>query len=150
MPALFAFLHHLAAFALVAAVAVEFVLTRGELTLGNARRLVAADAVLGASAGALLLVGLLRVFVFEKGGGYYLHNGPFLVKLAMFAAVGGLSAIPTREFLSWRPALRSGQPPAPDAARMARVRALVGWELAGIAVILACAAMMARGIGSFG
>ena len=150
MPALFAFLHHLAAFTLVAAVAVEFALTRGELTLGSARRLVAADAVLGASAGVLLLVGLLRVFVFEKGGGYYLHNGPFLVKLATVRgrrrAVGG----PDPEFRSWRPALQSGEPPAPDAARLARVRTIVYWELAGVVVILACAAMMARGIGSFG
>ncbi len=150
MPALFAFLHHLAAFTLVAAVAVEFALTRGELTLGSARRLVAADAVLGASAGVLLLVGLLRVFVFEKGGGYYLHNGPFLLKLATFAVIGGLSAVPTREFRSWRPALQSGEPPAPDAARLARVRTIVYWELAGVVVILACGAMMARGIGSFG
>ena len=39
MIVLFAFLHHLAAFVLVAAIAVEFVLLRGELTLWSARRL---------------------------------------------------------------------------------------------------------------
>ncbi len=62
MSTLLAFLHHLAAFTLVAAIAVEFVLIRQELTPGTARRLLAADAVLGASAGLLLVVGLLRVF----------------------------------------------------------------------------------------
>jgi putative membrane protein len=36
---LFAFLRHVAAFTLVAAVALEFVLLRGELTLWSARRL---------------------------------------------------------------------------------------------------------------
>ena len=46
MSAVVAFLHHLAAFALVAAVVVEFVLTRGEITATDARRIVAADAVL--------------------------------------------------------------------------------------------------------
>ena len=39
MTALFAFLHHLAAFALVGAIAVEFALARGTLNAANARRL---------------------------------------------------------------------------------------------------------------
>ena len=39
MVAFFAFLHHLAAFALVAALAVEFVLIKSELSLANARKL---------------------------------------------------------------------------------------------------------------
>ena len=38
MSTLFAFLHHLAAFTLVSAIAIEFVLLRGELTLWSARR----------------------------------------------------------------------------------------------------------------
>ena len=44
MTVLFAFLHHLAAFTLVSALALEFVLVRQELTLANARRLHVADA----------------------------------------------------------------------------------------------------------
>jgi len=47
MAALFAFLHLLAAFTLASAVAVQFVLIRGGLDAANARRLSAADAVLG-------------------------------------------------------------------------------------------------------
>jgi putative membrane protein len=39
MSTLFAFLHHLCAFTLVAAVAIEFTLIRQELTLASARRL---------------------------------------------------------------------------------------------------------------
>jgi putative membrane protein len=68
MTVLFAFLHHLAAFTLVAALAVELVLIRQELTLATARKLPIIDAVLGGAAGVLLIVGLLRVFYFEKGG----------------------------------------------------------------------------------
>jgi putative membrane protein len=55
MAAFFAFLHHLAAFSLAGAVAVQFVLIRSELNAGNARRLSAADAVLGASALVVLI-----------------------------------------------------------------------------------------------
>jgi putative membrane protein len=61
MSTLFAFLHHLCAFTLVAAVAVEFVLIRAELTLWSARRLQVTDLVLGVAAGALFVVGLLSI-----------------------------------------------------------------------------------------
>jgi putative membrane protein len=72
----FAFLHHLAAFTLVAALAIEFVLIRQEVSRAGAIRLLVTDAVLGASATALLLIGLLRVFYFEKGAGYYSRAMP--------------------------------------------------------------------------
>src|SRR5256885_9702498 len=71
MTPFFAFLHHLAAFTLVAALAVEFVLIRGELNLGTARKLQRIDMVFGLSAGGVLVVGLLRGFYFEKGASYY-------------------------------------------------------------------------------
>jgi putative membrane protein len=148
MSAVFAFLHHLAAFALVAAVVVEFVLTRGEITATDARRIVAADAVLGATAGTLLVVGLLRVFFFEKGAAYYWSSGPFLAKLATFVILAILSIYPTREFLSWRAALRAGQAPALDPSRVARIRSRLHWEIIGIVAILLFAALMARGIGT--
>jgi putative membrane protein len=98
--ALFAFLDHLAAFALVSTLAVELVLVRGDLTPASARRLLVVDAVNGAAAGAILVVGLLRVFFFEKGAAYYCHSIPFIVKLSLFATVGLLSIYPTRHFLS--------------------------------------------------
>jgi putative membrane protein len=64
MTTLFAFLHHLCAFTLVAAVAIESTLIRQKLTLETARRLQATDLVLGIAAAALLSIGLLRVFLF--------------------------------------------------------------------------------------
>ena len=39
--------------------------------------------------------------------------------------------------------------PAVEPATARRIRKLVHWELAGIAVLILCAALMARGIGSF-
>jgi len=59
--------NHLCAFTLVAAIAIEFTLIRQELTLASARRLQVTDLVLGIAAGLLLVIGLLRVFFFEKG-----------------------------------------------------------------------------------
>jgi len=109
MSTLFAFFHHVAAFTLVSALAVEFVLIRQELTLASARRLTVSDAVLGASAGILFAVGLLRVFFFEKGADYYFHSHAFLTKFSVFIAVALLSIIPTVEFLSWRRTLKKGK-----------------------------------------
>jgi putative membrane protein len=145
MSTLFAFLHHLCAFTLVAAVAIEFSLMRGELTLASARRLQVTDLVLGIAAGLLLIIGLLRVFYFEKGASYYLHSHAFLIKFSLFIIVGLLSIIPTLEFLSWRGAIKAGQTPVVDAKKRKRVTAVLHAELAAIAIILLCAAIMARG-----
>ena len=145
MTTLFAFLHHLSAFTLVSAIAIEFALIRSELSLASARRLLATDMVYGIAAGALLVVGLLRVFFFEKGAAYYFHSHAFLAKLSLFIIVGLLSIIPTMEFLSWRGAVRAGQVPVMEANRRKRVTAVIHAELAAIVVILLCAAIMARG-----
>ena len=145
MTTLFAFLHHLCAFALVSALAIEFTLIRQELTLASARRLLMTDMMYGIAAGALLVIGLSRVFFFEKGADYYFHSHAFLTKLALFIVVGLLSIIPTMEFLSWRKAIAAGQVPVMEVARRKRVTAVIHGELAAIVVILLCAAIMARG-----
>jgi putative membrane protein len=145
MSTLFAFLHHLCAFTLVSAVAIEFVLIRSELTLSSARRLQVTDLVLGVAAGALLIVGLLRVFFFEKGASYYFHSHAFLTKFSLFIVIGLLSIIPTLEFLSWRGALKAGQVPAIGAGKLKLVTAVIHSELLAIVIILLCAAIMARG-----
>lgn len=150
MGAFFAFVHHVAAFALVATLAIEFVLIRGELGVRSARRLQLTDMVFGMSSGVVLLVGLLRVFYYEKGASYYFHSWPFLAKLVLFLGVGLASIPPTLEFLSWRGSLRQGQAPVLSEARRRRLQRLMHFELAGVALILACAVLMARGIGFFG
>ncbi len=145
MSTLFAFLHHLCAFTLVSAVAIEFALVRQELTLSSARRLQVTDIVYGIAAGALLIIGLLRVFFFEKGASYYFHSHAFLTKLSLFIVVGLLSIIPTMEFLSWRGALKAGQVPVIAAKKRRLVTGAIHGELFAIVIILLCAAIMARG-----
>jgi putative membrane protein len=150
MTTFFAFLHHLAAFVFVAALAVEFALLKGELTAAAMRRIVRADIVVGLSAGVVLLVGLARVFHFEKGAGYYFHSWPFIGKMALFVAVFLLSIYPTITFIKWGRTLKRGQTPIVDAGSLRALRGLVHAELAGVALIVLFAAMMARGVGFFG
>jgi putative membrane protein len=142
MSAFMAFLHHVAAFALVAALVLEFVLIRDGMNGTTVRRLARADVVLGISAGVLLVVGLLRVFYFEKGASFYFHNAAFIAKLALFMAVALLSIYPTVKFLAWRK--------NPDPASVPAVRRVLHLEIVGVVLILLFAALMARGIGHFG
>jgi putative membrane protein len=148
--ALFAFLHHAAAFLLVAVIVVELVLLRGEITVASARTLLRMDSVYGLSAMVLLIVGFVRVVYTEKGAGYYFHSGPFLAKITLFIAVGLLSIVPTVRFLGWRKALRAGQAPAIDDAQRRRIRMIIHIELTLLFLIMLCAALMARGIGFIG
>jgi putative membrane protein len=148
MSALFAFLHHLAAFVLFAALVVEMVLLKDELTIPRAQKIALADMILGIAAGVLLVVGLLRVFYFEKGAAYYFHSIPFLVKLSLFILVALASIYPTVKFLSWRSSINRGQAPILTAGTRRSLRLVIHAELTGIVVILLCAALMARGIGS--
>lgn len=154
MSTLFAFFHHLCAFTVVSAIAVEFILlgqvtsqAQGEhsLTVPVARRLIVTDTVLGIAAGLLLVVGLLRVFYFEKGADYYFHSHAFTAKLSVFIAVALLSIVPTLEFLSWRKAVKAGQTPQVSAQKLRFVKKIIHGEIIAVVIILLCAAVMARG-----
>jgi putative membrane protein len=147
--AIFAFLHHVAAFGLVAVLVGQLILLRSELNLVNARRLQALDGALGGFAGSLFVLGLLRVFLFEKGGEYYFSNAFFLVKFTTYILIGLLSIIPTLEIFAWRKATSQGQAPTVDAAKLRTLRMVVHAELAGVVLIIFCAAMMARGLELF-
>jgi putative membrane protein len=145
--ALMAFIHHLAAFTAVATLAVEVVLFHPPFSLIQARRLQRTDSLFGVAAGVVLVVGLLRVVYFEKGAAYYWHDTYFLVKFGAFLVASLISIYPTVSFLGWNRALRAGEAPQIGAAQAQRVRLCLRLELALILVILACAALMARGFG---
>jgi putative membrane protein len=145
--ALMASLHHLAAFTLVAMLAVEVATFKPPLSAVQARRLQRADLIFGASAVLLLSVGLIRVTWFEKGPGYYWHDVYFLIKFGAFIAAALISIYPTVIFLSWTKGLKAGGAPEITAACTRRVRMCLMLELTAIVVILPCAALMARGFG---
>ena len=145
--ALMAFLHHLAAFTLVAALAVEVALFKPPLTVVQARRLQRTDLIFGVAAVVVLVVGMLRVAFFEKGPGYYWRDAFFLIKLGPFLLEGLISIYTTLTFLSWNKSVKAGTAPEVDEARTRSVRMCMMLELTGIVVIVACAALMARGFG---
>jgi putative membrane protein len=146
--ALLAFVHHVAAFTLVAALTAELALFESNLDLGQVKKIQRADMAYGISAGVLLAAGFLRVFYFEKGSTYYFHNLFFIMKLSLFLFVALLSIYPTVLFLSWSQSVRAGLPPHVTDRQFRRVRNLLVWELLGVVGILLCAPLMARGIGT--
>jgi putative membrane protein len=141
-----AFIHHAAAFLLVAALMVELVVLRNELTTASARSVLRMDMVYGIAALVLLIAGFVRVFYTEKGAAYYFASGSFLVKLTLFIVVALLSIYPTMKFMGWRKALREQRVPEFDPATRRKVRMLLHVELTLVFVIILMAIMMARGL----
>ena len=141
-------LHHIAAFAVTATLVYEFLAFRKNLTIHEARRILQVDSAYGVSAAVLLVVGLLRVFFFEKGAAYYLNNNMYWIKMGLFILVGLLSIYPTMRFLKWRIAVREERAPEIPDDEFKLIRLLLHLELTGILLILIVAPMMARGIGA--
>ena len=92
----------------------------------------------------------MRVLHYEKGAAYYAHSLPFMIKMALFAAIGLLSIYPTLVFLGWRRAFARGEPPSIDPARHQRLRRIIHIEATLLVLMVLCASMIARGVGTLG
>lgn len=136
--------HHLLVFALVAMLVAESMLLRGPIDASALQRLAKLDGGYGGCAGLLLAIGLGRLWFGVKGLGFYLHNPWFHAKLGAFVLVGLLSILPTVRFLRWRKALAANPAFLPDAADVARMRAIVRFELVLLGAVFVLAAAMAR------
>jgi putative membrane protein len=145
--ALMAFLHHILAFTLTACLVYEFIAYRKNMNIFEVRRIQRVDLAYGISAGLLLLVGLLRVFYFEKGINFYMNNPFFWAKMTAFIFVGLLSIGPTIRYIRWNRMLRQNEVPEILEPEYKRTRLLLWLEMSGIVIILLAAPMMARGIG---
>ena len=145
--AIMAFLHHLAAFTLVGVLIYEHTAFRKEMSIAEARRIQRMDMIYGISAAILLVVGLLRVFNFEKGASFYSQNWFFWTKMIGFALSALLSIYPTIRFVSWNKSFANNQAPEISDTEFARIKMILRLELLGIVIIILSAAMMARGVG---
>lgn len=143
---LMATLHHLAAFTLTACLVYEFIAFRQSLTASEVRRIQQVDLWYGISAGVLLVAGLLRVFIFEKGANYYGANPLFWVKMALFVLVGILSIYPTIRYIRWGTLNENMLLNVPDEEHR-RIRLILNLEIIGLVLILFVAPSMARAIG---
>ncbi|HEX3132797.1 MAG TPA: DUF2214 family protein, partial [Planctomycetota bacterium] len=96
--------HYLGFLTLFAALTAEHVLTARTIDGRRARMLARLDAIYGLSAVVVLGVGLLMMFGygFGKGTSYYLHNGLFHLKAALFVVLELLSLKQTFFFLRHR------------------------------------------------
>jgi putative membrane protein len=143
---LLAYLHHVLAFTLMAVLVLEWVLIRQQLNFGIAKAIRMADAIYGASAGGIILIGSLRVMWFEKGADYYLHSQAFWWKMAMFAVIGILSIYPTIVFARWGKTMRAGSTPVLTTSQLSRLKTILNTELLCIATLPLFAYAMAHGV----
>jgi putative membrane protein len=139
--------HHLAVFALAGILAAELALTATILDGRTVLRLARIDAWFGLTAAIVVAAGLSRVFFAAKGFDYYAANTFFWIKMALFVAVGLISAVPTFSFIVWRRQVRADAAFRPPAAEVSRLRRALYAEAALFALIPLCAAAMARGYG---
>lgn len=147
MSALFSFLHFAAAFGVFGVLLYEHLAMSRTPTLEVARRIQACDRLYGILAGALLVVGFLRVFYFEKGAAFYMKNPFFHVKVGLFVLVGLLSIYPTIRFVRWGKSVKAGMAPVLGEDEYRKIMMLLRAQLALVLAIIACATLMARGIG---
>lgn len=140
--------HHLLIFALAAALAAEFVLVRPGLAGRDVKLVSHIDQAYGGLAGAVIVVGVLRVIFGLKGWEFYVYNWAFWAKMIAFAATGLISLLPTMRILNWKKAAEASQGlyVVPD-SEVAIVRRYVRWGLTVFLLIPVFAAMMARGVG---
>ena len=146
MNILIAFLHHLAVFTLAASLVVELALLFQTFNQEIAKKLRFFDGLYGASAGLILIIGSMRVMLYEKGADYYLHSGPFLIKMAIFALVGLISIYPTIVFFKWGKTLRQGVLPNFSGEQRSRIVGILYAELVGVVLIILNAVLMAKGV----
>jgi putative membrane protein len=145
--ALIAALHFLGAFGVAATLCSEWVTFSRTPTVTEARRLQRCDTWYGLFATVVLAAGALRVIYFEKGGHFYFSNPVFLVKIALFLAVGLLSIYPTVLFLSWRKVTRANQAPTMTDKQFNLTLKILRLEVVLLTAIILSASLMAKGIG---
>ncbi len=109
-------------------------------------RLFAADSLWGIAGLLWLATGLARAFGHvEKAPGFYLRDGFFWVKMALFLCTVALEIWPMMTFIRWRIAQRKGQP-LPQLDRLPGLVLVDDLETVLVLVIPFVAAAMARGL----
>lgn len=141
------FLHFTFAFIMVGALVAEAFVLRLPVDAGVARLLLRIDLFYGVSALLLILAGIARVIWGAKGWTYYQGEPFFWAKMATLAAIGFVSIAPTLAYLRWVKAAAADANFVAPEAEAKRARRLVVLETHLVALLLAFAALMARGFG---
>ena len=146
---IFAFIHHLAILLMFACLFYEHLAIQPIVSLETAKRLIRIDLIYGICAATVLVAGLLRVFMFEKGAEYYLHNWAFYLKMGLFVTVALISIYPTVVFLGWREHIKKENVLQLPVAQSTKISMLIRAELLLVTLMVPPAVLMAKGYGSF-
>lgn len=146
--ALFAYVHLLSIFFLAWFLGRQWLLLRAGVATLDVDMLARCDLGYFVSAGAVLLTGLLRLFLGPKPLAFYSHNPAFHALLGLFVLVGLMSIAPTMSYQRWRRYRRDDTAFEIPAREWCWVRWLVAAELGGLVLIPFAAVLMARGIGN--
>lgn len=144
---LLAYVHHIAAFALVAILFVEMALCKPGITPQQVRSLTRYDRMYGMLAALLLAVGVMRVLWGMKGAQFYAHNPAFHAKIGLFIVIGLLSVPPTLRIFRWGKALKANALFVPADAEITALRRFLHIQAGLILILLLLAVLMARGVG---
>ena len=141
------FLHFTFVFIFVGALSAQAFVLRLPVDGKVARLLLRIDLFYGLSAVGVILAGLSRAIFGVKGWEYYTGQPLFWAKIATLALTGLFSIAPTLAFFRWVKALGSDSARLVEDGDVKRIRRLVMTELHLLVLVLASAALMARGIG---
>lgn len=110
------------------------------------QRVFQADAVWGISAALWIGTGLWRLLGgLEKPTAYYMHNGAFMIKMALLLLILALEIRPMLTLITWRRRVSAGSlPDTHAAARLARISFI---QAVLVVIMVFAATAMARGIG---
>ncbi len=146
--ALFAFLHFVAVFGIFCTVFLEWQTISSKPSYADARRIQLCDLWYGIFATIVLVVGFMRVYLFEKGHAFYVASPFYYVKLTLFILVGLISIYPTVRFIKWRAQTNVGQAPDLSMQEYRQILNILRAEMLLLLGVAICASLMARGIGT--
>lgn len=145
--ALLAYVHYIAIILAFSFLTAELVLIRQTIDARAAKLLARFDAVYGAAAVALIVTGLLRVFMGAKGPAFYMGNPVFWTKIGVFAAVALLSIRPTLQFIRWSRQAAGDVGFVVEQTQQRRMRVYVMLQIHLLALVPLLAVLMSRGVG---
>jgi putative membrane protein len=143
-PIVVAWIHYIGIMLFLACLLGEHLVLKPQPTLAEARTLQILDGTYGASAAAVLITGIARMFL-EKGASYYLHDMAFHILVALFVVIGLLSAYPTIVFVRWRGVVGAGQAPQLGPGQFRRIQMILRAEMLLLIIAPLFATGMAHG-----
>ncbi|MFU8895023.1 MAG: DUF2214 family protein [Gammaproteobacteria bacterium] len=141
-----AWFHYLAMMFLAAALIAEHLMFSPRPGAAIARKLVVVDMIYGLSLLVVLVTGFSRMFHDVKPVIFYMQNGAYHTKFALFIVMAVVWLYPAVKFFNWRRTLKAGGTPEMNDATAKRVLMAIRIQLLILVFLPLLAAMMARGI----